>query len=290
MTIKKLKEHFNQELKALYPSEEIQSFFSILSETVLGYTRFQVSLNGDEELSEENKLKFKDALARLKNNEPIQYITGETEFFGLPFKVNKHTLIARPETEELVEWMLKIIPPLSGARGVLAQEEYAVLDIGTGSGCIAITLAKHLENATISALDISEEALLIAGQNAKINEVTVTFFQTDILSAKVLPRQYDVIVSNPPYVRDLEKQKMQKNVLEYEPEIALFVTNDDPLLFYRTIAQLAKKYLKPNGFLIFEINEYLSDEMKSMLETMGFQDIEIKKDIFKKPRMLKCNL
>jgi len=290
MTIKKLKEHFNQELKALYPSEEIQSFFSILSETVLGYTRFQVSLNGDEELSEENKLKFKDALARLKNNEPIQYITGETEFFGLPFKVNKHTLIPRPETEELVEWMLKIIPPLSGARGVLAQEEYAVLDIGTGSGCIAITLAKHLENATISALDISEEALLIAGQNAKINEVTVTFFQTDILSAKVLPRQYDVIVSNPPYVRDLEKQKMQKNVLEYEPESALFVTNDDPLLFYRTIAQLAKKYLKPNGFLIFEINEYLSDEMKSMLETMGFQDIEIKKDIFKKPRMLKCNL
>jgi len=290
MTIKQLKEHFNQELKALYPSEEIQSFFSILSETVLGYTRFQVSINGAEELSEENKLKFDEALARLKNSEPIQYITGETEFYGLPFKVNKHTLIPRPETEELVEWMLKIIPPLRGARGVLAQEEYAVLDIGTGSGCIVITLAKHLENATISALDISEEALLIAGQNAKINEVTVTFFQTDILSAKVLPRQYDVIVSNPPYVRDLEKQKMQKNVLEYEPESALFVTNDDPLLFYRTIAQLAKKYLKPNGFLFFEINEYLSDEMESMLETMEFQDIEIKKDIFKKPRMLKCNL
>jgi len=290
MTIKKLKEHFNQELKALYPSEEIQSFFSILSETVLGYTRFQVSLNGDEELSEENKLKFDEALARLKNSEPIQYITGETEFYGLPFKVNKHTLIPRPETEELVEWMLKIIPPLRGARGVLAQEEYAVLDIGTGSGCIAITLAKHLENATISALDISEEALLIAGQNAKINEVTVTFFQTDILSAKVLPRQYDVIVSNPPYVRELEKEKMQKNVLEHEPESALFVTNEDPLLFYRSIAQLAKKHLKPNGFLYFEINEYLSDEMESMLETMEFQDIEIKKDIFKKPRMLKCNL
>jgi len=279
--ISDLKSIFKKTLSELYPSEEIQSFFNILSEKYLNLSRIEIALNRDRRLTETEAEKFQKAILRLQNHEPVQYIIGETEFYGLPFKVNKHTLIPRPETEELVEWILSGFPP-SGARGIL--------DIGTGSGCIAISLAKNLPNAKISALDISEEALKIAEANAKLNKVEVNFFQTDILAAETLPKKYDVIVSNPPYVRELEKKQMQQNVLKYEPHSALYVKDEDPLLFYRAISRLAKKHLNPNGKLFFEINEYLAYEMTELLKAEGFKNIEIKKDIYGKDRMLKCKI
>tara|TARA_R110000751_G_scaffold137079_3_gene240408 strand:- start:10383 stop:11228 length:846 start_codon:yes stop_codon:yes gene_type:complete len=279
--ISDLKSNFKKSLSELYPSEEIQSFFNILSEKYLNLSRIEIALNRDRRLTETEAEKFQKAILRLQNHEPIQYIIGETEFYGLPFKVNTHTLIPRPETEELVEWILSGFPP-SGARGIL--------DIGTGSGCIAISLAKNLPNAKISALDISEEALKIAEANAKLNKVEVDFFQTDILAAETLPMKYDVIVSNPPYVRELEKKQMQQNVLKYEPHSALYVKDEDPLLFYRAISRLAKNHLNPAGKLFFEINEYLAYEMTELLKAAGFKNIEIKKDIYGKDRMLKCKI
>ena len=229
--------------------------------------------------------KFQKAIFRLKIHEPIQYIIGETEFYGLPFKVNKHTLIPRPETEELVEW---IYIEFSNQQSTINNQQF--LDIGTGTGCIAISLAKNLPNAKVSALDISEEALKIAQQNAEMNKVKIDFFQTDILAAETLPKKYDVIISNPPYVRELEKKQMQQNVLKHEPESALYVSNEDPLLFYRAISHLAKKHLNPEGKLFFEINEYLADELTALLEGEGFKNIQVKKDIFGKDRMIKCSL
>jgi release factor glutamine methyltransferase len=284
MKISELKSNFKTTLSGLYPSEEIQSFFNILSEEYLNLSRIEVALHPEKTISTEDAEKFQEALLQLKNYEPIQYIIGETEFYGLPFKVNKHTLIPRPETEELVEWILskqKLITHNS--------QLITILDIGTGTGCIAISLAKNLPNSKISALDISEEALKIAQQNAELNNVNVEFFQADILKTKTLPQQYDVIVSNPPYVREQEKKQMQQNVLNHEPNSALYVSNNDPLLFYRKISQLARNHLNPNGKVFFEINEYLSEEMFALLKSGGFQNIEIRKDIFGKYRMIKCS-
>ncbi len=282
MNLSEIKDHFKKELSGIYPTEEIQSFFEILSEKYLGLKKIEVVLYSGMKISEDDSEKFQNALYRLKKHEPIQYIIGETEFYGLPFKVNKHTLIPRPETEELVNWIL------NGSDFKIQDSE--LLDIGTGSGCIAISLAKNLQNMQVSALDISEEALKIAMENAALNNVNINFFQTDILKTRNLPMCYDIIVSNPPYVRELEKNEMQKNVLDFEPALALFVENEDPLLFYRKISQLAKNHLKPYGKLFFEINEYLSNELISLLKSEGFQNIEIKKDIFGKDRMLKCQL
>lgn len=322
MKLKQLKSNFTKTLSELYPSEEIQSFFNWLAEGYLGFSRFEVSINGENEISAALEVKFSEALQRLQNHEPIQYILGETEFYGLPFKVTTDTLIPRPETEELVEWIIGGIPPLKEGRGMFFKDETKTpnpksqipnpkaqnspltthhsppprssldprtfLDVGTGTGCIAISLAKHIKNATVSAIDISSAALTIAKQNADLNDVEVHFFQADILKTKTLPQHFDVIVSNPPYVRELEKEQMQPNVLKYEPETALFVSNEDPLLFYRAIAKLAKTHLTPNGTLYFEINEYLSEEMQMMLAQEGFTEIELKKDIFGKFRMLRC--
>ncbi|MFC7358575.1 peptide chain release factor N(5)-glutamine methyltransferase [Jejudonia soesokkakensis] len=280
MKIKELRNQFNKELEGLYPVEEIQSFFGILSERILKLTRYETSVKAEEELAAESGQQFENAISQLKQYKPIQYIIGQTEFYGLPFTVTKDTLIPRPETEELVEWIL--------SQYTNHNSSFTIVDIGTGSGCIAVSLAKHLKEASVSAIDISKEALKVASENAVLNNVEVNFLQKDILLAENLPVSYDIIVSNPPYVRELEKEKMQKNVLDYEPEQALFVSDKDPLVFYRKIARLAKKHLKPNGFLFFEINEYLGEAMKQMLITEGFSELELKKDIFGKDRMLKC--
>ena len=284
MKISELKKYFTNQLSGLYPSEEIQSFFNILSEEYLMLSRVEIALNPDKQVMAKDFDKFQVALFKLNNHEPIQYLIGETEFYGLTFKVNKYTLIPRPETEELVELIIsnqKITNQPS--------PHTSILDVGTGSGCIAISLAKKLKNVKVSALDLSKKTLKVASRNAEINEVEVSFFQADILTVKSLPERYDIIVSNPPYVRELEKELMQENVLRHEPDSALYVSNDDPLLFYRSIAQLAKTYLKPEGKLFFEINEYLAVEMIQLLKVEGFQNIEIKKDIFGKDRMLKCS-
>ena len=282
MKLKDLKLKLNSELSGIYPSEEMQSFFTILSEYFLKYTRLESVLNAAEIVSEENLQNFQDAIARLKKYEPIQYIIGQTEFYGLPFKLNRHTLIPRPETEELVDWMVTDLRS--------RNSRFEILDMGTGSGCIAISLARNLKSAKVSALDFSSEVLAQARQNSELNKTQINFIQLDLLTASSLPQLFDVIVSNPPYVREQEKKAMHPNVLDYEPDAALFVTNEDPLLFYRKIAALAFRYLTPGGQLYFEINEYLSKELMALLKGEGFLKIELKKDIFGKDRMLKCSV
>ena len=234
---------------------------------------------------------FEKALQRLLQQEPIQYVLGDTEFFGYPFQVNQHTLIPRPETEELVAWIIEDMKNKNQANSQQKplKSTITILDIGTGSGCIPISLAKELPQAKVSSIDVSEEALQVARKNSALNKVAVNFIQQDILKAENLQEKYDVIVSNPPYVRELEKEQMHQNVLDFEPELALFVQNDDPLIFYRKIAQLAKNALIENGKLYFEINEYLPEEMVSLLEEIGYQNIELKKDIFGKFRMCKAS-
>lgn len=280
MKLSQLKINCTTQLQGMYDKEEIHSFFYLLCDSFLNYRRFDVSMNHDRLLSKPTIARFDSALARLQAQEPIQYILGCTEFYGLPFQVNKYTLIPRPETEELVDWILSHF-----------QNQDAVLDIldiGTGSGCIAVALAKNLPRASISALDISHKAIALAKENAINNQVSVSFSDQDILDTKSLEKKYDVIVSNPPYVRQQERKAMHTNVLAYEPSNALFVSNEDPLLFYRKIAQLAKVSLKANGWLYFEINEYLSLEMESLLDEIGFMNIEIKNDFRAVPRMIKC--
>lgn len=280
MTFKDIRLAFAKISNTQYSQEEKQSFYNLLVEHHFGLTRFEAHEKLESNFPKAKELLFLKAIQRLENNEPIQYIIGETEFYGLSFKVNKHTLIPRPETEELVAWIVEDQPNNDAA--------LHILDIGTGSGCIAISLAKNLEKAKVLGLDISERALKIATENALINNAEVSFVKQDIIETKVLPDKYDVIVSNPPYVREKEKEMMLANVLDYEPEKALFVSNEDPLLFYRKIAQIAYKYLSENGILYFEINEYLGKEMTALLSQLGFKNCTIKKDIYGKDRMMRA--
>ena len=280
MTLSQLKINFTTQLQGVYDREEIHSFFYILCDFFLQYSRFDVSMSQDTVVSKSNIAIFDRVQLRLEAQEPIQYILGSTQFYGLSFKVNKHTLIPRPETEQLVDWIIS--NHKQQGSGV------EILDIGTGSGCIAIALAKNLSKASISGLDISEKALEVAQENAIKNQVLVSFYQKDVLETTALEKKYDIIVSNPPYVRQLEKKAMSANVLDYEPSAALFVPNEDPLLFYRKIAQLALVSLQEKGWLYFEINEYLSIEMDALLNEIGFVNIEIRNDFRAVPRMIKC--
>ena len=280
MKLSQLKINFTTVLQGVYDKEEVHCFFYILCDFFLQYSRFEVSMALDTIVSAKNITAFDMALLRLKKQEPIQYILGCTAFYGLTFKVNEHTLIPRPETEELVDWVLS---NLHDQDSVLD-----ILDIGTGSGCIAISLAKNIPTARVSGIDISEKTLEVAQGNAVKNQVLVSFCKKDILKTTALKNKYDVMVSNPPYVRQLEKKAMNANVLDYEPGVALFVPNEDPLLFYRKIAQLAMVSLQTRGWLYFEINEYLSKEMDVLLKDIGFANIEIKKDFREVPRMIKC--
>lgn len=283
MILKEFKIYFSEQLSEAYPNTEIDSFFFLLIDEYLGLQRIDTVLKPNFIIDEQKLSILKNVLERLKNEEPIQYIIGKTEFYGFPFFVDENTLIPRPETEELVEWVITEV----GSLELEAGKEHCVLDIGTGTGCIPISLAKNLPNASISTIDISKEALKMAKKNAELNQVNVHFMEVDILKANNLAQQYDVIVSNPPYVRELEKAEIQNNVLQNEPHLALFVSDDNPLLFYDKIADLAKKHLTKNGVLFFEINEYLGDETVKMLQEKGFQNIELKKDLFGKDRMIK---
>lgn len=281
MLLKSYKSTFLLELSPLYDEKEIESFFYIVLESFHNKKRIDLALNPAMEMDAVQLLRWESVLADLKTEKPIQYILGETEFYGLPFLVNENTLIPRPETEELVEWIISdnnIQHPTSNIQ---------LLDIGTGSGCIAISLAKNLPNAQVSAIDVSEKALATAHKNAEINKVDVNFILKNILETEVLDEKYDIIVSNPPYVRNLEKEEIKPNVLEYEPHLALFVEDNDALLFYRKIAELAKKNLSKNGKLYFEINQYLGKETVELLEEMGFKNIVLKKDIYGNDRMIR---
>ena len=232
-------------------------------------------------LSESEMLTFHFAVKDLLKNKPIQYIIGETEFCDLKFKVNENVLIPRPETSELV---YKIVE----RQKTKDKRQLSILDIGTGSGCIAISLAKNIPGSKVHALDISEKALEVAKENAINNNVDVTFINDDILSLKNnIDTKFDIIVSNPPYVRELEKADMRDNVLNWEPHNALFVSDNDPLIFYRNILEFAKTHLNENGEIWFEINEYLGKEMTDLCKEYGFSDIEIFKDFRGKERGLK---
>jgi release factor glutamine methyltransferase len=218
-------------------------------------------------------------LEPLKKEIPIQYLLGKTSFYGLDFEVNNHVLIPRSETEELVEWIIQ-------STSKLEKKDLKILDIGTGSGCIAISIAKNLPSASVFAIDVSENALATAHKNAERNKVNITFINQNILETEDLKQQFDIIVSNPPYVRHLEKAEIKKNVLDNEPHLALFVEDNDALIFYRKIAALAQKNLSPNGKLYFEINQYLGKEMIALLEKMNFKNIELRKDIYGNDRMI----
>ena len=277
MKLKAYRANFLDQLTPLYDSMEAERFFTITLENLKGWQRIDVALNPDTELTADEVVKWDAVLEALKKQRPIQYIFGSTYFYGLELKVNENTLIPRPETEELVEWII---------HENTDKGKINILDIGTGSGCIAIALAKNLPDAVVYAIDVSPEALQVAESNAKTNDANVIFWQKDILSTEELPLQFDVIVSNPPYVRNLEKQEIKSNVLNYEPHLALFVEDDDALLFYRKIAVLAQKELTPDGKLYFEINQYLGKETTRMLQDYHYKNIELKKDLYGNDRMV----
>ena len=281
MLFKNFKDYFKKELLPIYDEHEIDSFFYIILENLHNLKRIDLALHPEMEVSHIDVEKWNKILLELINQKPIQYILGETEFFGLHFKVNEFTLIPRQETEELVNWIIT---------DNKKKKEIKILDIGTGSGCIAVSLAKCLPNAIVFAIDVSENALEIAKENATLNRVEVLFFQKNILETDNLEQQFDIIVSNPPYVRMLEKEEIKPNVLEFEPHLALFVENNDALLFYKKIATLAKINLKPNGLLYFEINQYLGNEMTVLLQNMNFTAVELRKDIYGNDRMIKAQL
>ena len=282
MLLKQYKNHFFEALNSVHDANEIESFFFILIEYLHNLKRIDLALNPDFEISDEEVLKWEAIISDLKTEKPIQYSIGETWFYDSKFYVNEHTLIPRPETEELVDWIIKT------HKSKDKIDKLAVLDIGTGTGCIPISLKKNIPQAEVFAIDVSEEALKIAHKNAETNQVQINFILQNILETKDLYQNFDVIVSNPPYVRNLEKQEIKKNVLEFEPHLALFVEDTDALLFYRKIAQLALKNLTANGLLFFEINQYLGKETVELLETLGFKNVELKKDIYGNDRMIKC--
>ena len=286
MLLKQYKSHFFDALKNSQDEQEIESFFFILTEYLHNLKRVDVALNPNFELSEAEVEKWNAILAQLQQEKPIQYITGEAWFYSLKFEVNENTLIPRPETEELVEWILNSSITQHPSPNI-------ILDIGTGTGCIPIALKANLPQANVSAIDVSEKAIEVAKRNAELNKVEVNFIQANILEVEdlsQLPSSYNIIVSNPPYVRNLEKQEIKKNVLDYEPHLALFVEDTDALLFYRKIAQLAIENLSPNGLLFFEINQYLGKETVELLQNLGFKNIELKKDVYGNDRMVKCSI
>lgn len=281
MQLKALRTYFQNALLGYYLDTEIQTFFKILCDKGLGYKPVDIVLKAEETIDGKSYHFFEEAINRLQNYEPIQYVLGETEFYGLKFKVNKSVLIPRPETEELVDWIVKDHK----------NKAFKILDIGTGSGCIPIALAKHLPQASVFALDVSKEALQLAKQNADANKATVNYIEADILT--INPKKFfaeygkfDIIVSNPPYVRSSEKVLMKENVVNYEPHLALFVEDDDPLIFYKQIVAVSEQLLKPEGTLYFEINEGLGAETVKVMEP-DFNNIELRKDMLGKDRMIK---
>lgn len=280
--IKDILRFFRDELKDSYENGELESIIAFCFEYYLKLNRTELIARADETVSESELLKFNFAIKELKNHRPIQYILGEADFYRLKFKVNEHVLIPRPETEELVHLIIndnKLISP-------------SILDIGTGSGCIPISLKKNIPSAKVSAIDISEKALEVAKQNAQKNNVEINFLLEDILhpTSDIRHLTSDIIVSNPPYICISEKVNMNKNVLDFEPHLALFVENDDPLLFYKVIADLALKSLNKNGKIYFEINQSLSSETMNLLKNKGFKNVKLIKDLSNNYRILRGNI
>lgn len=278
-----IRRFYKQKLLDLYSENEADSLLFMLFSDFVNLSKSDVVLNPGKIVSEQELLKIEFAVKDLLNNKPIQYILGKAEFYDMTFEVSPDVLIPRPETEELVDLILK---------ENTVSSEIAILDVGTGSGCIAISLKKHLQNSAVTAIDISPGALDVAGKNAQLNNVIINFRQIDFLDnnqRKKLP-EFDIIVSNPPYVRRSEKKQMKRNVLDYEPDAALFVDDEDPLRFYVAIAEFAKEHLKMNGKIYCEINQYLGDKTTKAFTDRGFEKVNIIEDINGNERFLVTGL
>ena len=277
-TIKDIRSYIAKELEVIYPEPEISALTNIIIKTIFGLTRLHQLFLSEQMVTSGQARRIIDICKELKTGKPIQYILGETNFYDCIIRLNSATLIPRPETEELVDIVIRENRSYRGN----------IIDIGTGSGCIAIALAANLPGSVITGIDISDEAIRIAQKNALLNNVTVSFVKGDIynLDFSIL-KNAGIIVSNPPYVRNSEKQFMSKNVLDFEPHIALFVTDNDPLVYYRAILKLAGKVLLPGGRIYLEINEAMGKSMVKLLESAGYSEIEIVADINGKERIIK---
>jgi release factor glutamine methyltransferase len=270
-----------KELSEIYSQQEIDSLIVLIFEKIKGYSRTQLLLKHDEQLSDLEHTKLEEILVRLKKHEPIQYVLGTTEFYGIEFRCVSGVLIPRPETEELVDWIIKENKTTAPT----------IMDMGTGTGCIAISLQKNIPDSIVFACDVSPVCLKTAKENAELSKSELTVIEYDILNN--LPErefpEFDIIVSNPPYVRDSERALMEKNVVAFEPGLALFVPDNDPLVFYFRIASFAAKNLKNGGRLYFEINEVFGEEICKALQKIGFTNIDLRKDINGKDRMVGCS-
>jgi release factor glutamine methyltransferase len=279
MTYRETELLFIDALKDIYPAEEIHAIYRWIFETLFHMTPFEMHLKSQEDCPPGDEAQIYNIIRQLKLNKPIQYILGETEFYGLNFSVNENVLIPRPETEELVQWIID---------DNKNRLDIQIIDIGTGTGCIAIALAKFLPNSVLTALDVSSSAIELAKINSAKNNIEVNFIVKDILdSNSFLKEKYDIIVSNPPYIDVIQKKQMLPNVLNYEPHLALFAPENDPLIFYKKIGLFARENLKKKGALYFEINEIYPHETAQLLGELGFQT-QLKKDINEKFRMVKA--
>ncbi|TKC09485.1 peptide chain release factor N(5)-glutamine methyltransferase [Pedobacter frigoris] len=280
MNLKQVLQLFTVQLQDLYEETEITSIFNIVAGHISGLNRAEVTFKKEDELTKPVYDAYIKAMDELRTGVPMQYVLGETEFYGLPFNVSPSVLIPRPETEELVEWIIE---------DYKLKEGLKFIDIGTGSGCIAITLEKKLPGNVVFGLDVSKESLKIAVSNASLNNSDVIFTEADIRTY-CSREKFDVIVSNPPYITLDEQEEMHQNVFAHEPHLALFVSNEKPLVFYEAIADFAMQSLKDGGLLYFEINEHLGKETVEMLRNQAFSDIVLKKDMQGKDRMVRCRL
>jgi release factor glutamine methyltransferase len=276
-TVKKWVDILKKELKPLYPEKEIEAIIYLIFKDLINFPKADIYLKSNHELSLPVQDKIKYILAELKTNKPIQYIIGKTEFYGCQIKVTPDVLIPRPETEELVEWVIE------------ETDNHAdILDLGTGSGCIAISLGKYLPFSNIDAIDNSIKSLELARENAALNNVkNIQFYQFDIINPTKFKKHFDIIVSNPPYISEKGKKLIPPNVINFEPGRALFVPNENPLIFYKTICETGRKILKPEGKIYFEIHEDFGDKILLLLKEKKFRDLQLKKDINGKDRMVR---
>ncbi len=276
MKIKEIERLYQDSLAGQYDLNEAAGIFSLVLESISGWSLNQINIHIMQEASAVQYDSLLAALSELKTGKPVQHVVHTAWFYGKQFEVTADVLIPRPETEELVEWILQSLNP-----------DADVLDIGTGSGCIAITIKSKRADVKVRAMDVSEGALVIAKKNAALHHTEIEFLQEDVLNYST-EQKFDIIVSNPPYITQREKEEMHDHVLLHEPHLALFVTDENPLIFYKAIADLAMNVLKPDGYLFFEINEYLGKEMIAMLKGLNFTDILLKKDMQGKDRMIRC--
>jgi release factor glutamine methyltransferase len=276
--------NFKKELGKIYPAREVQQIEYMVFEKYLGFSKTDLAIRREHNIGDKENEQIKNALMRLVKLEPVQHVINSAYFMGIVLKSDNRALIPRSETEELVAWVIE------DHKG----KEPRVADVGTGSGCIPIVLARELIGSRITAIDVSEQALQLAKENAQTHGVSIEFMEVDIMSWKTNPilsscsQSLDVVISNPPYIQELDKKTMNRNVLDYEPDIALFVDNDDPLIFYKAIAGWSSRSLVKGGSLYLEINERFGNEITTLLNERGFEDIELRKDIHGKDRMVAC--